>query len=70
MNSWLFDYEPWLFQRKIIVTGYIINDSATVQIKELDTFSLNYLRFKLNERLTRLLDNRAVSSLIIVVIAV
>lgn len=63
INPGGFDYEAWLFQQRILATGYVrknITDSGQHDSQ----FSIHTLRYFLRDKLANILDDSAVSGLI------
>jgi len=57
LNPGSFDYEKWLFERKIRATGYVKKSPANIRINEAGWFSINSYRENLKHRISQLMPD-------------
>lgn len=64
MNPGGFDYEAWLFQKRIKATGYVLKTSENIRLQAATGSYIHRLRFELRHRLDTILNGIPVSGLI------
>ena len=68
MNPGGFDYEAWLFQKRIRATGYVLKDDINFLVTEPQGEYLNRLRYYLRSQLNGILDEAPNAALLLTLI--
>lgn len=66
-NPARFDYEHWLFRKRIGATGYVVNGEANVQKSDIAVDRLSALRQRLVDRMTTLLGHNDATAVLMAV---
>jgi len=65
LNPGSFDYEKWLFERKIRATGYVKKSDDNIRLSEASFFSVNAYREKLKNDIIKLMPDSDYRSIVL-----